>query len=274
MTFLHLDVAAAGVGWLALGMAIYPLYRRRQGLDLTTTTKVAVPKPVVDHEAEYESVLVALDGREYSAGAMATAIKLAARRRRGIHVLVTITVPQSAPIGAQLPEQELAAQAIIEQAKLRGGRRVSGHWEKVRAGQAGRLIVREAREMRAQAIVLPLPRRGERVAVRQDRGDGPERAPGAGRAAQRPRRPLGRRRGGRGRRARRARGGAALMPAPRNLHSGASQVLSGVMVLLGVAILVSTIARGGGPLALGVLLGVLFVAAGVGRLYVERARGR
>ena len=160
VTFLHLDVAAAGVGWLALGMAIYPLYRRRQGLDLTTTTKVAVPKPVVDHEAEYESVLVALDGREYSPGAMATAIKLAARRRRGIHVLVTITVPQSAPIGAQLPEQELAAQAIIEQAKLRGGRRVSGHWEKVRAGQAGRLIVREAREMRAQAILLPLPRRG------------------------------------------------------------------------------------------------------------------
>src|SRR3954468_12862290 len=160
VTLLHPDVAAAGVGWLALGMVSYALYRRRQGLDLTTTTKVAVPKPVVDHEAEYESVLVALDGREYSPGAMATAIKLAARRRRGIHVLVTITVPQSAPIGAQLPEQELAAQAIIEQAKLRGGRRVSGHWEKVRAGQAGRLIVREAREMRAQAILLPLPRRG------------------------------------------------------------------------------------------------------------------
>jgi len=64
------------------------------------------------------------------------------------------------------------------------------------------------------------------------------------------------------------------MPAPRNLHSGSSQVLSAVMVLLGVAILVSTLARGGGPLALGVLLGVLFVAAGVGRLYVERARRR
>ena len=175
MTFLHLDVAAAGVGWLALGMVIYPLYRRRQGLDLTTTTKVAIPRPVVDHEAEYESVLVALDGREYSPGAMATAIKLAARRRRGIHVLVTITVPQSAPIGAQLPEQELAAQAIIEQAKLQGGRRVSGHWEKVRAGQAGRLIVREAREMRAQAHPAAAAAAGQRVAVRQDRGDGAQR---------------------------------------------------------------------------------------------------
>jgi APA family basic amino acid/polyamine antiporter len=160
VTFLHLDVAAAGFGWLALGMVIYPIYRRRQGLDLLTTTKVAVPKPVVDHEAEYKSVLVAFDGREYSPSAMATAIKLAARRRRGIHVLVTITVPQSSPIHAELPEQELAAQAIIEQAKLDGGRRVSGHWAKVRAGQAGRLIVREAREMHAQAVLMPLPRRG------------------------------------------------------------------------------------------------------------------
>lgn len=58
-----------------------------------------------------------------------------------------------------MPEQELAAQAIIEQAKLQGGRRVRGHWEKVRAGGTGRLIVDEARAMRAQAIVLSLPAR-------------------------------------------------------------------------------------------------------------------
>jgi basic amino acid/polyamine antiporter, APA family len=159
VTALHLDVAMAGAGWLALGCLIYPVYRRRQGLDLTTTTKVAVPKPVVDHEAEYQSVLVALDGTEYSRAAMATAIKVAARRRRGIHVVVTIPVPASSPINAELPEQELAAQASIEQAKLQGGRRVSGHWEKIRAGQAGRLIINEAKEMRAQAIVLPLPAR-------------------------------------------------------------------------------------------------------------------
>ena len=72
---------------------------------------------------------------------------------------MTITVPNSAPIDAQLPDQELAAQAIIEQAKLQAGRRVSGRWTKVRAGQAGRVIVTEAKEMRARAIVLPLPPR-------------------------------------------------------------------------------------------------------------------
>lgn len=159
VTILHLDVALAGLGWLALGCLVYPIYRKRQGLDLTSTVKVAIPAPVVDHEAEYESILVALEGREYPEGAMATAIKVAARRRRGIHVLVTIAVPASAPIDAELPEQELAAQAIIEQAKLQGGRRVTGHWEKVRAGGTGRVIVEEARAMGARAIVLPLPAR-------------------------------------------------------------------------------------------------------------------
>jgi APA family basic amino acid/polyamine antiporter len=159
VTALHVDVALAGIGWLALGCVIYPIYRHRQGLDLTSTVKVAIPAPVIEREAEYESILVALEGKHYSEGAMATAIKVAARRRRGIHVLVAITVPASAPINASLPEQELAAQTIIEQAKLQGGRRVTGHWEKIRAGGAGRLIVDEAIALGAKAIVLPLPAR-------------------------------------------------------------------------------------------------------------------
>jgi basic amino acid/polyamine antiporter, APA family len=135
-------------------------YRHHIGLDLTTTTKVAIPQPVVDHEAEYESVLVGLDEQHgYREDVMATAVRLAARRRRGIFVLVTITVPAAVPITAELPEQEQRAQEVIEQAKLAGGRRVSGRWEKVRAGEAGRRIVDEAREMKARAIVMPMPRR-------------------------------------------------------------------------------------------------------------------
>jgi APA family basic amino acid/polyamine antiporter len=118
-----------------------------------------VPAPVTEREAEYQSVLVALDVNRYSQGAVATAGKVAARRRRGIHVLVTIPVPAASPITAELPEQELAAQAMIERARLQGGRRVSGHLEKVRPGQAGRGIVNQARQMRAQAVVVPLPAR-------------------------------------------------------------------------------------------------------------------
>jgi hypothetical protein len=39
------------------------------------------------------------------------------------------------------------------------------------------------------------------------------------------------------------------------------------MVAIGIAMLAVTLANGGGPLALGVLLGVLFVVAGGGRLW-------
>ena len=90
---------------------------------------------------------------------MATAAKLAARKRRGIHVLVTIIVPNSLQIDAPMREAEAAADSIIEQAKLQGGGRVSGHWEKVRAGQAGRRIIEEAQDMRAAAVVMALPQR-------------------------------------------------------------------------------------------------------------------
>jgi len=54
--------------------------------------------------------------------------------------------------------------------------------------------------------------------------------------------------------------------------SGATYLLSGLMVLIGVAIVVRTLAAGGSPTAFGLLVGVLFVAAGAGRLYVERKR--
>jgi APA family basic amino acid/polyamine antiporter len=160
VTVLDLTVGIAGTIWLALGMVVYIVYRRRQGLDLTTTHKVVEAKLVTEREAEYESVLVAFETRDYDPQTVATAIRLAARRRRGIHVLALVTVPASSPLDAALPEAELAARSLIEQARVQGGRRVTGRVEKVRAGQAGRLIVQEARTLRARALILPLPQRG------------------------------------------------------------------------------------------------------------------
>lgn len=49
-------------------------------------------------------------------------------------------------------------------------------------------------------------------------------------------------------------------------------VLSGLMVVLGVAMIARTLAAGGGPLAAGIVLGLLFVAAGAGRMWAERRR--
>ena len=42
------------------------------------------------------------------------------------------------------------------------------------------------------------------------------------------------------------------------------------MIVLGAVMIVRAATGGGGPLALGILLGVLFVSAGAGRIYLER----
>ncbi|HEU0023192.1 MAG TPA: universal stress protein [Thermoleophilaceae bacterium] len=159
VTVLNVETLIAGTVWLGLGTITYVAYRKRLGLTLTETRKIVLPEPVVEHEVEYESVMVAFEDGRYSSEAVATAGRLAARRRRGIHVVVTITVPSNSPIDAEMPEQEARAASVIDSARVKGGRRVTGHWEKVRPGQAGRRIVEEARDIRARAIVMELPPR-------------------------------------------------------------------------------------------------------------------
>jgi hypothetical protein len=58
------------------------------------------------------------------------------------------------------------------------------------------------------------------------------------------------------------------MSDPRPTRGGATSVFSILMILIGVALIVRTLAAGGGALSTGLLLGILFVAAGVGRIYL------
>jgi hypothetical protein len=58
------------------------------------------------------------------------------------------------------------------------------------------------------------------------------------------------------------------MASPERIYSGSVRALSIVFIVLGLAILVSTLARGGGPISIGVLMGVVFVGVGCGRLYI------
>jgi hypothetical protein len=53
----------------------------------------------------------------------------------------------------------------------------------------------------------------------------------------------------------------------RAAHRRSTLVLSALMALIGVALVVVTLAHGGGVLAQGVIFGVLFACAGAGRLY-------
>lgn len=54
----------------------------------------------------------------------------------------------------------------------------------------------------------------------------------------------------------------------RNAYQGAIRGFSLVFIVLGLLVLVVTLANGGGPVSTGVLLGVAFLAVGVLRLWL------
>jgi multisubunit Na+/H+ antiporter MnhB subunit len=56
------------------------------------------------------------------------------------------------------------------------------------------------------------------------------------------------------------------------LHQQSIRILSLIMIVIGVVLIVRTLIAGGGGLAVGVVLGVLFVAAGAARIYLQTRR--
>lgn len=53
------------------------------------------------------------------------------------------------------------------------------------------------------------------------------------------------------------------------VYRGAVRAFSVVMAAIGLLVLVLTLANGGGPASVGFLLGLAFLAVGIGRLWVS-----
>ena len=145
---LHLDVAVAGVGWLALGMRrlrrLPPPPGARPDLDAQGRDPAAGRRPrgrvrVGARRARRQALLPEARSPPRSSSRRAGGA--------GSTCSCTITVPASPPIDAAMPEQE-RGRAVDHRAgqACRAGGACPATGEKVRAGQAGRRIVEEARE--------------------------------------------------------------------------------------------------------------------------------
>lgn len=58
------------------------------------------------------------------------------------------------------------------------------------------------------------------------------------------------------------------MASPERIYQNSVRAFSFVFIVLGLALLVATLASGGGPLSVGTLLGIAFLAVGAGRLWI------
>ncbi|HWA54461.1 MAG TPA: hypothetical protein VG816_09845 [Solirubrobacterales bacterium] len=58
------------------------------------------------------------------------------------------------------------------------------------------------------------------------------------------------------------------MPSSERIYKGSIRAFSVTFIVIGLVLLVATLVNGGGPLSVGVLLGLAFLAVGAGRLWI------
>ena len=59
----------------------------------------------------------------------------------------------------------------------------------------------------------------------------------------------------------------------RSAYGASTRILGALLVVIGIVMVVSALARGGGPLALGVVLGTMLALLGAGRVWLASAHG-
>jgi APA family basic amino acid/polyamine antiporter len=166
ITVVVLDQGArvAGGVWMLGGIALYVVYRRTQGKELTR--RFTIPEEVLRErpaEAEYGSILVPVFGDQIDDDIVGTAGRLAADHAEEgeggavLEALYVFEIPMSLPIDARVPDDRVdVAKRVLGRAKDVGEEYegVEVATAMVRGRSAGQAIVSEARRRGVEAIVL------------------------------------------------------------------------------------------------------------------------
>ncbi len=153
VTFLHLDVALAGIGWLALGIIVYVAYRKQQGLDLRTTTRLARPERPPDFkELSYRTALVPIFREDISAAVLRRAAKLIGEDGV-VYAVFVLHVPSQLSIDQGFTEEEAHGRSVLESARIQARRSdLHIHTGMIRTRNPGAALLEEAQRVGADVI--------------------------------------------------------------------------------------------------------------------------
>jgi basic amino acid/polyamine antiporter, APA family len=159
----------AGLAWLAIGFAIYVVYRRWVVREPLRETVKAPPAFGPALALEYRRLLVPVTPGQPSDDAMDVACRLAAERGARIVALSVVEIPLEQQLADVSTELEAQANRELDEAVAIGdsyGVPVVGRLERARS--AAKAIVAEAKARDAEIIVIGSPRRrltGSQAAV-------------------------------------------------------------------------------------------------------------
>ena len=160
-------------------MLLYVVYRRRQGLDLRTTTRAPRhERPPDFEELEYKTALVPIFGDDVSAAALSSAAKLIGEEGV-VYAIFVLPVPSQLSLEAGLEEEEAHGRSVLESARIqarRGGIKI--HTGLIRTRNPGAALVEEAERVGSRChLLVDDPRARRRAADRADRRLPAQQAP-------------------------------------------------------------------------------------------------
>jgi APA family basic amino acid/polyamine antiporter len=162
----------AGLGWLAVGLLAYFVYRRYV-VRASVTETLRAPVIIGPGAAlEYRNILVPVKPGRESEEAIDFASRLATERRASIVALAVVVVPLELPVDSDDAVEARRADDALDSAnaiaELYG---VDVTERLIRARSAGRAIVDEATRRNSEIIVMGAPRSERRGGVFSDTVD-------------------------------------------------------------------------------------------------------
>jgi APA family basic amino acid/polyamine antiporter len=149
-----------GLGWIALGLLFYALYRRRVVRASVTETVKAPPAYGPALALEYRRLLVPVLPGPASDEALDVAAGLAAERGAHIAAVTVLEVPLDLALSADLPEEEAVANRELDEAIAIGASYgIDVVPRLVRDRHAGKALVEEAARRGTEIIVMGAPRK-------------------------------------------------------------------------------------------------------------------
>ena len=144
-----------GLSWMAVGIVMYVLYRRHQGVSLTKTVAVPVLPASVTTDIDYDQLLVPIVGSRITDEMMVLACQLATEKESAIDALYVIEVPFNLPLDARLIAERERAQQVLDRAAVIADQfKIRMTPIVVTARSVGRAIVDEAVERRSEVIII------------------------------------------------------------------------------------------------------------------------
>ncbi len=160
MVATHRTGAIVGFAWLAVGLVLYTVHRRRAGYPLLTQPREAEVPAAALSDVDYDRVLVPVQGTRLTDEMVVLACQLAAEKDAVIDVLYVLEVPMNLPLDASLPDGRARGKHVLDTAIAVAREFGVEAWPHlVSARSPGRAIVDTAREWGSDVIIMGTVRR-------------------------------------------------------------------------------------------------------------------